>query len=64
MDKNVRLAEMNTALKVLINHNDKDRLELEENVLTTIKTLVGPYMTKLAQICPEANQQKIRFFRV
>lgn len=57
MDKNRHLEELNTTLEVLINYNNANRLELEEKVLGTIQTLIGPYMKKLAQICPEANQQ-------
>ena len=45
--KNIRLEEMNAALKILLEKRDEDKKELEEKVMTHIKELVLPYVTKL-----------------
>jgi len=45
--KNIRLEEMNTALNILLKKRDEDKKELEEKVMTNIKELVLPYVTKL-----------------
>ncbi|RZB38155.1 MAG: hypothetical protein SRB2_00501 [Desulfobacteraceae bacterium Eth-SRB2] len=45
--KNIRLEEMNAALKILLEKRDEDKKELEEKVMTNIKELVLPYVTKL-----------------
>ena len=45
--KNIRLEEMNAALKILLGKRDEDKKELEEKVMTNIKELVLPYVTKL-----------------
>jgi len=41
------LEESNTALKVLLEHREQDRLHLEENVLANIRQLVKPYVEML-----------------
>ena len=41
------LEESNIALKVLLDHRDKDRQELERTVLSNVKGLVLPYIEKL-----------------
>jgi PAS domain S-box-containing protein len=45
--KSNRLEEMNTALKILLEKRDEDKKELEDKVMTNIKELVLPYVTKL-----------------
>ncbi len=45
--KNKSLNEFNTTLEVLLQQKDKDRLELEKKVLSTMKLLVDPYLGKL-----------------
>ena len=45
--KSMRLEEMNAALKILLEKRDEDKKELEEKVMTNIKELVLPYVTKL-----------------
>ena len=45
--KNIRLEEMNAALKILLEKRDEDKRELEEKVMTNVKELVLPYVTKL-----------------
>jgi PAS domain S-box-containing protein len=41
------LEEVNTALRVLLKQREADKKELEENVLSNVKELVGPYLEKL-----------------
>lgn len=41
------LAKVNTALQVLLDHREGEKKKLEENVLTTLRKLVLPYVEKL-----------------
>jgi PAS domain S-box-containing protein len=41
------LAEVNTAMKVLLKKREEDKNDLEERVLTNVKQLVGHYLEKL-----------------
>ena len=41
------LAEVNTALKVLLKQRESDQTELQENVLANLKELVAPYLERL-----------------
>ncbi|MBT7085487.1 MAG: PAS domain S-box protein [Desulfobacterales bacterium] len=41
------LEELNSALKVLLNKRDEDKLEFEDSILTNVKTLIDPYLDKL-----------------
>jgi hypothetical protein len=41
------LEDSNTALEVLLEHREQDRVRLEENVLANIRMLVMPYLEKL-----------------
>lgn len=43
----VEISERNTALKVMLEQREQDRLEFEERVLANISHLVMPYMEKL-----------------
>jgi len=45
--KSHELEELNTALKVLLNQRDKDKTDLEERLLVTVKELVLPYVEEL-----------------
>jgi|GEM_PF-1758399 len=45
--KNIRLEEMNSALKILLEKRDVDKKELKEKVMTNIKELILPYVAKL-----------------
>ena len=47
--KTESLEEVNAALRVLLARRDKDKLDLEENVLFNVNDLVNPYITKLKQ---------------
>ncbi|MDK9706466.1 MAG: helix-turn-helix transcriptional regulator [Desulforhopalus sp.] len=42
-----KLEESNIALKVLLDHRQKDRVQLEENMLANIRTLILPYVHQL-----------------
>jgi PAS domain S-box-containing protein len=41
------LKEVNTALKVLLDHREVERMKLEENILGNVKQLITPYMQRL-----------------
>lgn len=41
------LKEVNTALKVLLDHREAEKVELQENILGNVKKLVLPYLTRL-----------------
>jgi len=45
--KTLRLEETNTALRVLLRQREKDKEELEENVLSNVKNSVEPYLKEL-----------------
>lgn len=48
LEENARnLAEVNTALKVLLKHTDEEKESLERSVASNIKELVFPYLEKL-----------------
>ena len=47
--KSRNLEEVNTALKVLLKQREEDRKEMEENVLTNVKTSILPYLEKLKE---------------
>ncbi|THB77080.1 MAG: helix-turn-helix transcriptional regulator [Desulfobacteraceae bacterium] len=46
-DQNQSLEEANIAMKVLLEHREKDKANLEQQVLSNIKTFVLPYIEKL-----------------
>ena len=48
-NRNRELDEINTALRVLLNKRDEDRLNIEEEFLINIKELVQPYLENLKQ---------------
>ena len=41
------LAELNAALNILLDKREKDKEVLEEGILTNVRTLIEPYLTKL-----------------
>jgi PAS domain S-box-containing protein len=47
--KSRNLEEFNTALKVLLKQREEDRKEMEENVLTNVKTSILPYIEKVKE---------------
>ncbi len=46
-ERTLELEESNTALKVLLKQREQDQRELENNMLSNIKHLIQPYITKL-----------------
>jgi DNA-binding CsgD family transcriptional regulator len=46
-DQATKLEESNIALKVLLDHRQKDRVQLEDNMLANIRTLILPYVHQL-----------------
>jgi PAS domain S-box-containing protein len=57
--KNQSLNDVNVALKVLIQQKEDNRLELEENLMSSMKVLVEPYLKKLTLLCPNASQKNL-----
>jgi DNA-binding CsgD family transcriptional regulator len=47
-EKTRLLEETNTALKVLLEKRENDRLEIEKRVMVNIEQLINPYLEKLA----------------
>ena len=41
------LEEINTAMKVLLKKREDDKTEIEDNILSNVKTLIEPYVNKL-----------------
>jgi PAS domain S-box-containing protein len=56
--KNLRLEELNSALKILLEKRDGDKKVLEEKVLMNIKKLIIPYVVKLKKT-PLNDRQEI-----
>ena len=56
--KTRNLEEMNATLKVLLKQREDDRTQMEEDVLTNVKTSILPYLEKLKK-SPLNRQQKI-----
>ncbi len=46
-ERTSNLAELNTALKVLLDQRDQDKIELEEKILFNVRELVLPYFERL-----------------
>ena len=53
------LAEVNTALKVLLKQREEDKKELGENVLSNVKELVSPYLERLKKSRLNTNQKTL-----
>jgi len=56
-EKTINLEEMNAALKVLLRNRESDKTELEEKVVTNIKELAFPFLTKLKNSGLDVRQQ-------
>ena len=54
--KSYNLEEINTALRVLLNKREQDKVELEEKVLSNVKELILPYLEKLKKMSLNASQ--------
>lgn len=55
--KSRHLEDMNAALKVLLKQREEDRTQIEENVLTNIKTSVFPFLEKLKKSSMTKHQK-------
>jgi len=55
--KTSNLEEVNTALRVLLERREKDKIELEEKVLLNVKELIEPYLGKLMNSGLNENQE-------
>ncbi len=51
------LEEVNTALRVLLKKREEDKQEVQENVLSNVKELVSPYLTRLKRGHLEPHQE-------
>lgn len=47
--KTLKLAEMNTAMKVLLEGREKDKNQISEDIIANVKELLIPYLEKLAE---------------
>ena len=56
-EKSIRLEELNTALRILLEKRDEDRKELEEKVLTNVKEMVLPYVSRLKNTELDVRQE-------
>jgi DNA-binding CsgD family transcriptional regulator len=52
------LEESNVALKVLLNHRDKDRKEIEDSITHNIRNLVFPHLERIGQGVLSGEQLK------
>lgn len=55
--KTQKLEETNTALKVLLKNQDIEKEKLEKDILTSLKTLVFPYLEKIKITAPDEIQK-------
>jgi PAS domain S-box-containing protein len=53
------LAEVNTALKVLLKQREDDKNELGENVLSNVKELISPYVARLNKSRLNTHQETL-----
>ena len=53
------LEEINTAMKVLLKKREDDKTEIEDNILSNVKTLIEPYMEKLKRSSLPQGQQTL-----
>ncbi len=58
-ERTIKLAESNTALKVLLEHRDSERKNFEENVITHIDTLITPYLQLLQETVLDSRQNAL-----
>jgi PAS domain S-box-containing protein len=53
------LEELNAALKVLLDKREEDKIELQENILSNVKTLIEPYVNKLKRSILQQGQKTL-----
>lgn len=54
-----RLKDANTALRVLLDHRDKDRDELEDRIISHLRTLILPDLDRLAGTALDDRQAEL-----
>jgi PAS domain S-box-containing protein len=59
LDKSKALEELNTALKVLIDHYKNDQRELEERIVSNIRVRIIPYLERLKQTRLDVGQSAV-----
>ena len=57
-----KLEEMNTALRVILNQRNEDKVRIEETILGNLKELVFPYIRSLKKL--ERNKQKRAYIEI
>ena len=57
-----KLEEMNTALRVILNQRNEDKVRIEETILGNLKELVFPYIRSLKKL--ERNRQKRAYVEI
>ena len=57
-----KLEEMNTALRVILNQRDEDKVRIEETILSNLKELVFPYIRSLKKL--EHSKQKNAYIEI
>lgn len=55
--KTEHLEEINTAMKVLLKKREEDKKQIEDNVLTNVKSLISPYIEKIKKMAINERQQ-------
>ena len=50
------LEELNAALRVLLNKREEDKMTLQDNILSNVKTIIEPYVAKLKQYNSQQGQ--------
>jgi PAS domain S-box-containing protein len=58
-EKTRRLQKMNTALEVLLQKREQDRLEIEKKVLLNVRQFIEPYLDKLDKARLSAHQREL-----
>jgi DNA-binding CsgD family transcriptional regulator len=53
------LEEINTAMKVLLQKREEDKIELQENIISNVKTLIEPYVNKLKRYSLPQGQKTL-----
>jgi DNA-binding response OmpR family regulator len=56
---NKKLSDYNTALKVLLEKREQDRIELESNIIANVENLMAPTLNRLKDTNLNANQYKL-----
>lgn len=61
-EKTRLLEDMNTALKVLLEKREEDKLEIEKRIMINIDQLINPYLEKLAK--SDLNSQQTAYLEI